>query len=1126
MSRSKKQNVHGGAGGAGGYSYQAMGAALVSARIIAETGLGWPETGCDRIPIKLLAETGGGGDDLRIHLKSDILVEVQAKSGIQKGHDFWEAMLDLADVVQRQPRTYGVLLTDTHASGPIRRELKNDLPRVGQGRDDDLKLITKEFLNKLKQEKIDKGVCRRLSIVVRDFGPTSAGESETVEILRSVLDVTSQCSSALPVLYKDGMELTHHRGARDRNLLVDKLYQASIPLRKSNTSPANVLDQINALFSANAANEQKAQQELWIKEAESQISRLREHWTSIDLPSAFDASQQFRQWLGQYDEKLPLAIKSEGYSLLFEVETSRLLQQDGTLSHSDTDLLHDLRDKAQAALLAMPMQQAEPTTKIEQKISSLSALLVAREAGHEAGLALLANQQNPFALRRYLSILVEAKQYDQALKIVRETPLEEEWVEKAAAIFATVEDYEAVLRTIDWATREGHDAKLPFRCAIFAANTLRSTALPDDPTNEFERITPESLDEEARGKLHAANHFLDRVTSAVLLRKQPPSSIEDIALQIQAINHAWLGEADRIVPLAALLERLTPLPTLLVYLAQHGMLSPKAEWAKRLRNEYPDQINLQIFAFAIEEIEPQNVERAFESLLQLVDSVPLQSLDISVRQLACSQLQEYAQSVGTSEIISKLHDAESRLLADEPRVQKRAEAIRLINKGDYDAATSLIEQSRDDQDPLWLDCHATILLNKGDIAEGFDALKRAVALNPHLGLLRQTASVAVQANDINEAIRLLERLLLRKPDDAEARFESASLCFQALEFDKAAEHLAILWKQLPERVAVGVNYAMALSQTGNTDASLQILENICTIEEPPLEALLRYAFLLKASGRTKEVFEVLNRQRQRLWEDPQFLMALSDAGFAVNQEAVAHEALAQVKHLQSTGKASDYIQEYSVDDFVAFFADRTEQAHETLQLVQFARVPWLTADHLLNHAWMEAWHNRTRQLDWIGEQSFAQAASAVYATDTLVINIGGGLDRIYQPLQKPEAGTAVVADISALLTLYHLNLLDKAATFFGQIFIPSTYLAYATEQAGRLVTGQQSRKEAFQAIKMAIDHRRITMVMPPGLDAPTLTQNDELALGEADKRVTMRDALDHLCSEGSIPVTFPCFGGQ
>jgi hypothetical protein len=135
----ERKKLSGGSAGAGGFDFQAEGFALVSAKLLAKEALNWLEVGGDRIPEAVLMETGTGGDDIRILLSGDVIVELQAKRGLDRSRDLWESLTGLAKAIETNSKIHGVLLVNSEASGTVRRDLKQDIVRIGQERLDDLK---------------------------------------------------------------------------------------------------------------------------------------------------------------------------------------------------------------------------------------------------------------------------------------------------------------------------------------------------------------------------------------------------------------------------------------------------------------------------------------------------------------------------------------------------------------------------------------------------------------------------------------------------------------------------------------------------------------------------------------------------------------------------------------------------------------------------------------------------------------------------------------------------------------------------------------------------------------------------------------------------------------------------
>lgn len=224
----ERDHAYGGSAGGGGYDFQAETFALVAAKMLAEEPLTWSETGCDRIPVVVASETGGYGDDLRVSLRSGITLEIQVKKGISRGDDLWRALMALARGVQADPSCHGVLLTNSLASATVRGHLKEGILRVGQGGDDNGHEIVADFVRRLRAEGMDPSLaCRRLSIVVRDFESSSAGEEETLAALRRVVPEETEIA-ARGLLVQEGHDQISVRGARDLAGLRALLVQAGL----------------------------------------------------------------------------------------------------------------------------------------------------------------------------------------------------------------------------------------------------------------------------------------------------------------------------------------------------------------------------------------------------------------------------------------------------------------------------------------------------------------------------------------------------------------------------------------------------------------------------------------------------------------------------------------------------------------------------------------------------------------------------------------------------------------------------------------------------------------------------------------------------------------------------------
>ncbi|WP_072016196.1 NACHT domain-containing protein [Leptolyngbya sp. KIOST-1] len=207
-----------GSGGSGGYEYQDNAVGYVAAHILAARALDWElETGALDIPTAVAVETNGPGDDLCITLQNNVITELQAKHGLTKDKLF-NPLLKLAKGLHENPAMYGVLLTDSSASLTIRRDLRQDLVKLGQERYDRLKSITLEFQDQLSSANLprqDPNIFRRLRIIVLDLDDDLQGAKIAQNLLSNLISDQNQASLVWKILCDEGRKLASNPGRRD-----------------------------------------------------------------------------------------------------------------------------------------------------------------------------------------------------------------------------------------------------------------------------------------------------------------------------------------------------------------------------------------------------------------------------------------------------------------------------------------------------------------------------------------------------------------------------------------------------------------------------------------------------------------------------------------------------------------------------------------------------------------------------------------------------------------------------------------------------------------------------------------------------------------------------------------------
>ncbi len=227
--KTSKRTV-GGSAAERGLDFQARISAIVMAHQLAERPIGWLEGVLDDTPLELDAETGGPGDDIGFVGRDGKQVELQAKRGLQRGSDLWDALLALALGISAGRINAGVLAVCPNSSATIRETLAEDITRLGTGRSDGLREIGRDWAERLSAASLDASlVCRRLRIVVVSAveGNRDTEATATERLSRVIQDP----QSAWPVLVECGRRLIRVRGRATPEDIYRNLSLARIALK-------------------------------------------------------------------------------------------------------------------------------------------------------------------------------------------------------------------------------------------------------------------------------------------------------------------------------------------------------------------------------------------------------------------------------------------------------------------------------------------------------------------------------------------------------------------------------------------------------------------------------------------------------------------------------------------------------------------------------------------------------------------------------------------------------------------------------------------------------------------------------------------------------------------------------
>lgn len=244
----KSGNGSGGGGptASGGFNYQAAVTAITGAFAMRGAPLLWLDGLVSDVVLSVASETGEGGDDLRLVLDDESIVEVQVKKGLAKGASLWTALLDLARPLHKGDAQYAVLVVSQGSSATIREKLAKDVVALGEGRKVEAAGIGSEFAAKLKQQAWDpKFICQRLRVVTVAAADQSDGDVRAaLAHLASVCADKAKASAAWDRLYRDAHVMIATRGARDRAALAQVFRSAGLGLREDPSLPSGFIEKL------------------------------------------------------------------------------------------------------------------------------------------------------------------------------------------------------------------------------------------------------------------------------------------------------------------------------------------------------------------------------------------------------------------------------------------------------------------------------------------------------------------------------------------------------------------------------------------------------------------------------------------------------------------------------------------------------------------------------------------------------------------------------------------------------------------------------------------------------------------------------------------------------------------
>ena len=197
----------GGKAAGSGFDFQSRVNAFVAAHMLARRQLRWTRLATRDVPISMQAESGRGGDDVRVELAdSSVIYECQAKKTLFNDARLAEAADKFAGLAGT-PMERGILIVDPGSGGTIKTELRDALDAWRDGTGPAIRGALETVHERLTAASA-VSVLERLSVEVLDLEQDASPGAEVAALmLAPLLKDGNMAGAAWRVLISDGLTL-------------------------------------------------------------------------------------------------------------------------------------------------------------------------------------------------------------------------------------------------------------------------------------------------------------------------------------------------------------------------------------------------------------------------------------------------------------------------------------------------------------------------------------------------------------------------------------------------------------------------------------------------------------------------------------------------------------------------------------------------------------------------------------------------------------------------------------------------------------------------------------------------------------------------------------------------------
>ncbi|HCE46910.1 MAG TPA: hypothetical protein DET40_25465 [Lentisphaeria bacterium] len=740
------------------------------------------------------------------------------------------------------------------------------------------------------------------------------------------------------------------------------------------------------------------------------------------------------------------------------------------------------------------LSQAEEilSTDSEQKaeVMALRASIESLEKDPEAGLSMLEGRNDPYAIRTRTALLLSQRKYPEAMAAVDGKELHERWCDMAVVAYVMNDKLEKAQEIVRWAASLHDRSKLP-QCIVKLADALMNKVF-----SRFDKdtgITPNNISDDEKKMLEAALEELQTVLQNIRLAKAPSSELDMAALRMGWNANYLLQRREKAGEMLSLMNAWTPVPIEVAKGVLLDYLEPPPGLPDRIRCDHPGDLEANLLACGIQSA---SLEQNRETFLKAKDLLSLADDEKKKEGLFRLLLQLWQNLEGAD--VTECEKIAEPLVVHNLKLHTIFAASTALRRGDVDSAIASLDGEKSPEDPHWLQLRANAFLIKKQLGDAAKMFLTAAEIANDPGLILKAGDIAFQAKMYDVAARCYERLVEMQPDNVVVLNNLAHIyTFILDDFEKAAVQFKALHAIDPDEQTYTLNLAICLARIFRPEESLSLYDELCKLENPQLQAIIGRTQLYHSLGNTDAAMNSLIPFRERFWADSSYLMEYMSAAYAAGRDDLANDAFTELNRLREAGTVGkDTFKAIKTDEALEMFKQMHKQTREQSENVHNemikGRMPWAWAAQVSKKTVLDEWLFRTQEMTWIGDDPANLASFCIYSTNGFHPRTSEDGKRELPPLACPPPGSKIVADISALITLHRLGLLDVAAEYFAEIMVPAGYLSTVLEDSKRMVHHQRSRRDSAEQIKKLVNSKRI-MVLPDKSDTklPVVDEHGE-----------------------------------